>query len=75
MDRRIFFCGGAAIACLVLAEFAGDHRGIALAFAGVYVLYTLLFGLDDLSRRRAAANAQRRRLQARRAPSDAGEMT
>jgi hypothetical protein len=68
MDRRIYFCGGAAVVCLVLAEFAGDHRGIALAFAGVYALYTLLFALDDLARRRAAAKASRRRVQTRPAP-------
>jgi len=55
MDRRIPFCGVAALICLLLSELAEDSfRGIALFFAGVYALYTLLFTLDDLSRRRAA---------------------
>jgi hypothetical protein len=73
MDRRIPFCGGAAIICLVLSELAEDSfRGIALVFAGIYALYTLLFGLDELSRRRRTAEfaARGRRPRSGHAPHD-----
>jgi|SoiMethySBSTD1v2_1073268.scaffolds.fasta_scaffold720755_2 hypothetical protein len=73
MDRRIPFCGVAALICLLLSELAEDSfRGIALFFAGVYALYTLLFTLDDLSRRRAAAAADRRRQPRPGAPEAGG---
>jgi hypothetical protein len=73
MDRRVPFCAVAAIVCLVLSELAEDQfRGISLAFAGVYVLYTVLFALDEFSHRRRVAAMRRAREAAAERPTSCG---
>jgi membrane associated rhomboid family serine protease len=59
-DRRAVFFLGAAVACFVLADFAGDYTHVAVALGGIYVLLSIASWLDHRSREQSLDQRRRR---------------